>query len=151
MSGFMSGIHIINGKDVVIAPRADLCSVDLSYSSPSDGLLAGANLTRANLTGANLYHANLRGAKLRGAKLRGVFGWGVNLRNADLTNADLRGADLSNANLYETNLTSANLRGADLRGVHCLLSANLSGAKGDENTKLPYNYEVVDGFVQKRK
>jgi len=77
--------------------------------------------------GADLMGANLRGADLRGANLRGAYLIAANLRNADLKGADLLGADFRDADLS----------GADLTGSIFLIQAQLNGARGDANTKLP--------------
>jgi uncharacterized protein YjbI with pentapeptide repeats len=116
-----TGIHTINGKDVTIAP--------------------GANLTNANLRGANLYWANLHNANLSGAKLNNANLYQASLGYAKLTNANLQDANLSNANLLNANLYGANLSNADLTGAY------LKGATANENTKLPDTHEVVNGFV----
>jgi hypothetical protein len=95
---------LINGKEVSIAPEADLSCADLR-----DADLRGADLSGTSLRGADLSCADLRGANLSGASLRG--------------------ADLSCANLRGVNLRGVNLRGANLRGVN-LSCANLpSGFK----------------------
>lgn len=121
-----SGIHTINGKDVTIAPRANL----------SNANLYGADLTGVDLSNANLLNASLFNADLRYADLTG----------ADLSKANLRSADLTSADLTNTNLTNTNLTGANLSDTN-LYHANLTGTRGDENTKLPPTHEVVNGFV----
>ncbi len=85
---------LINGKELTIAPYADLRGADLR----------GANLRGANLHGANLHGANLYGANLYGANL-----YGANLYGADLHGADLHGADLHGANLYDADLRGAKI------------------------------------------
>ena len=88
---------LINGKDLKIAPQADLRNADLS---------------KANLLYANLSKADLRCVDLRNANLSNA-----DLRYADLYDADLRYADLSNADLSNADLRNADLSNADLSGV----------------------------------
>jgi len=154
-----TGIHTINGKDVIIADRANLRNANLTHANLQDAHLSVANMGGANLGGANLngvwlYRANLSSAYMVSAELHGA-----NLRNAKLTSADLRGASLSSANLFRANLTganltNANLTNADLRGADLtnadLRGANLTNTKGDEKTKLPDTHEVVGGLVVAR-
>ena len=54
-----TGIHTINGKDVTIAPDANL---------------SGANLSEANLSGADMAGANLTGATCPNGQKRGSGG-----------------------------------------------------------------------------
>ena len=70
---------IINGKEYIIEPGADLREADLRG---------------ANLAGAYLVEVDLRGADLTGANLMEAY-----LRGADLREADLRGTDLKGAKL----------------------------------------------------
>ncbi|MBN2798663.1 MAG: pentapeptide repeat-containing protein [Deltaproteobacteria bacterium] len=78
-------------------------------------------------TGADLIGKRLRRAKLGGAQLMGALLLGADLREADLSGADLRGADLR----------GADLSGADLTGAIFLTQAQLEGARGSAQTRLP--------------
>jgi hypothetical protein len=95
--GIPTGIHTINGKDVIIAPRADLREASLYRAS-----LYEANLNGANLHLADLSHANLSGADLQDADLSGADLYWANLRYANLSGANLRYANLRGAELSET-------------------------------------------------
>jgi uncharacterized protein YjbI with pentapeptide repeats len=87
-----------------------------------------------DLRGAYLYEAQLQGVDFRGADLNKT-----QLAHADLRNADLRGAKLSGAYLYKADLAGADLRGAELPAKMKLTHVNLSGAKFDDNTTLPFS------------
>jgi hypothetical protein len=98
---------------------------------------------------------DLRGAYLFEAKLARVDFRGANLDKAQLAHADLRGADLRGANLKNAFLFKADLSGADLRGAQLpaamkLTHVNLSGAKFDDATALPFAKDeaVSRGMVQ---
>lgn len=73
-------------------------------------------------SGARLARADLSRRDLRGARFLGTDLSGADLRRADLLGADLRHADLS---------------GADLRGALFLTQAQVNGARGDQETRLP--------------
>jgi len=89
-----------------------------------------------DLRGLYLYGAQLKNVDLRGADLDTT-----QLGHADLTGADLRGAKMVGAYLYKANLAGADLRGAvfskKLNGAE-LTRVNLTGAKFDEKTVLPF-------------
>ena len=106
---------LINGKELVIGPKANLNGANLR----------GAYLSDADLRGAYLSDADLRGANLRGVNLRGADLNGANLSDADLSWAYLRGANLRDANLRGANLRGANLREADLLGAYLRRVKNL--------------------------
>jgi len=144
-SGIPSGVHTINGKNVIIAPKTDLSGAKLR-----DANLRGADLQLANLQEARLIGANLQEANLQGANLGGAFLISADLSNANLSGSDLRGANLINALLEQADMSNADLRSADLRSAN-MSNAHLDGTTGDENTKLPSGYEVVNGFVQRTK
>ena len=130
---YPKGTHqTINGRNVTIAPGADLyrgnlTGADLTNADLTGAYLTGANLVRANLTGADLTNADLRSANLYRANLRGVDLRSANLVNADLTNANLSDAGLHNANLPNANLTNADLTNARL-GATNLTEADLTRA-----------------------
>jgi uncharacterized protein YjbI with pentapeptide repeats len=111
--------------------EADLTRADLSVADLSVADLTRANLTRANLSGAVLIEANLIRVNLSEANLTAAHLSGADLTGADLTAANLTRASLSGVNLTAANLTAANLSRANLTWPH------VSGACGDENTKLP--------------
>ena len=88
--------------------------------------LSGVNLNRADLSDAHFSGAILTEVKFSSTKLRGA-----DLRGANLTRAKLVRADLSDADLRG----GANLNHADLR------QAILIGAKYDDTTILPENFD----------
>ena len=128
-----SGVHTINGKDLTIAPNADLTLARMM----------NANLVRADLNNADLFSASLNGADLRGANLKDA-----SLMYADLRGANLEGADLRGATLYMTHFGNANLDGADLRGVNMrdafIEGSTFEGAKINTRTKFPDTNEFVN-------
>ncbi|MGL4109859.1 pentapeptide repeat-containing protein [Clostridium sp. LP20] len=77
---------------------------------------------RLNLIGLNLKKVNLRGEDLRGALLIAT-----DLRDVDLSGADLIGADMRDTDI----------RGANLSRSIFITQAQINGAKGDSNTRLP--------------
>jgi uncharacterized protein YjbI with pentapeptide repeats len=87
-----------------------------------------------DLRGAYLYEAQLGGVDFRGADLDRT-----QLGHADLHNADLRGAKLEGAYLYKADLSNADLRGAQLPAKMKLTHVNLTGAKFDDKTALPFD------------
>jgi len=86
-----------------------------------------------DLRGAYLYEAKLERVDFRGANLDRA-----QLGHADLRGADLRGANLKNAFLHKADLSGADLRGAQLPAAMKLTHVNLSGAKFDDATALPF-------------
>jgi uncharacterized protein YjbI with pentapeptide repeats len=94
---------------------------------------AAAAAQSKDLRGAYLFDAKLRGVDFRGADLDRT-----QLAHADLRNADLRGAKLRGAYLYKADLSGADLRGAELPEKMKLSHVNLSGAKFDDATALPF-------------
>ena len=139
---------------------ADLSDARLSEANLSRANLSGANLSEVYLSGANLIGADLSEAKLVGARLYEVNLGASNLSGADLSEAhlskanlngaNLSGADLSKANLSRANLSGANLRGANLnktvlrgaklRDVEGLMEADLVGAKYNDETEFPDDF-----------
>jgi len=74
---------------------------------------------------------------LHRANLAGQWLAGDDLRNANLSSANLVGANLSFANLSGADLSFADLSFANLSGARSLIQAQLDGACGNANTKLP--------------
>ena len=125
--------------------EADLQKAFLSLTDLQEADLQKADLISAKLQGANLISANLKWAKLQGANLQGA-----DLISANLKGADLKGADLISANLKGANLISANLISADLQGAN-LQGANLQGAKYDDNTTFPDDFNPKKhGMIRQR-
>ena len=87
------------------------------------------------------YTASLAGACLRQANLISC-----RMNNVDLWHADLTGAVLTCADLRDADLTGAQLYGADLVGAD-LAGAVLHKTRGDDETRLPEGYVVIDGLV----
>jgi uncharacterized protein YjbI with pentapeptide repeats len=87
-----------------------------------------------DMRGAYLYEAQLQGVDFRGADLDRT-----QLAHADLRGADLRGAKLSGAYLHKADLSGADLRGAQLPAKMKLTHVNLTGAKFDDATALPFD------------
>jgi uncharacterized protein YjbI with pentapeptide repeats len=115
------------------------------YLAGPSSYLVGANLPNLDLVGADLAGANLASANLAGTSLVGA-----NLTQASLSRAALAGADLSGATLAGTNfdsatLTSANLDKADLSTAS--LTSVVSGGVTGTPSKLPANWEDVDGYL----
>lgn len=94
---------------------------------------AGSSAARkkALRPGADWIGADLRKYDLRGISLRGACLIAADLRGADLTGTDLIGADLRDADLCGTNLAKSLF----------LTQAQINGAKGDIDTKLPDSLE----------
>jgi uncharacterized protein YjbI with pentapeptide repeats len=89
----------------------------------------GKDLRRAYLYGAQLERVDLRGANLNKAQLS----------HANLKDADLRGADLGGVYLFRADLSGADLRGAKFKNQSELLRVNVTGAKFDASTVLPFD------------
>jgi hypothetical protein len=98
-----------------------------------------------DLRGAYLYDAQLKGVDFRGANLDRT-----QLGHADLRGADLRGAKLKGAYLFKADLSGADLRGAELPEKMKLTHVNLTGAKFDDATALPFAQDeaVQRGMVK---
>ena len=114
----------------IVGPGVDLTGADLR-DVHFDVRTLGSFWTsiedpRANLSGAILKNANLSGS---------------NLNRVNCTNADFSGADLSNSFLHYVDFNGANLIGA-----------NLTGAKGTQNTQFDgaifVNYNVNPSLLQ---
>jgi uncharacterized protein YjbI with pentapeptide repeats len=86
-----------------------------------------------DLRGAYLYNAQLQRVDLRGANLNKA-----QLGHANLKDADLRGAKLGGAYLYQADLSGADLRGAEFKSRFDLHKVNLTGARFDRSTVLPF-------------
>jgi len=102
--------------------------------------LSGADLQQANLTNVQLSQANLSEANLSQSDL-----WQADLKQANLFKANLREAtlsraDFSGANLEGADFGNADLRGADLSKALNLERADLTGARYDENTQWPADF-----------
>jgi uncharacterized protein YjbI with pentapeptide repeats len=103
-------------------------------------LRRASRIVRAQVPGRkrNYHRADLIGARLRGAHLRGADLRGAYLIAADLSKADLRSADLLGADLRD-----ADLRGANLTDAIFLTRPQISAAKTDATTRLPFGPEPV--------
>src|SRR5258706_6501972 len=86
-----------------------------------------------DLRGAYLYSAQLVRVDLRGANLNKT-----QLSHANLKDADLRGAKLGGAYLFKADLSGADLRGAEFKSKSELHGVNVTGAKFDATTVLPF-------------
>jgi hypothetical protein len=86
-----------------------------------------------DLRGAYLYNAQLERVDLRGANLNKT-----QLGHANLKDADLRGAKLGGAYLYRADLSGADLRGAEFKSASDLHKVNVTGARFDSTTVLPF-------------
>jgi uncharacterized protein YjbI with pentapeptide repeats len=87
-----------------------------------------------DLRGAYLYRAQLERVDLRGANLNRT-----QLSRANLKDADLRGAKFGGAYLFKADLSGADLRGAQFKNKSELLQVNVTGAKFDASTVLPFD------------
>ena len=101
------------------------------------------------MKGSNLRHviafrAFLAKADLRRANLYGGYLYGADLRLADLQDANLRESNLNLADVQSADFDDAKLQGADLREATGLKPQQLSGACGDEDTKLPPGIKIKD-------
>jgi uncharacterized protein YjbI with pentapeptide repeats len=121
---------------------ADLSGADLRFADLRDAHLEEANGTKASLSNANMANVHWLSGKLRGADLNNAILRGADLSYADLIGATLIGATLSGAQLGNADLGGADLRGTALNDVNLILAKNLTsaqmdGACGNANTKLP--------------
>jgi uncharacterized protein YjbI with pentapeptide repeats len=113
--------------DVLILAEAIVNIAVPRRAPPTEGGLAGLELSRVNLRSANLRNTNLSRAilvvadlteaNLAGANLSGCILTNANLTRTVLTNANLHSATLRFAKLKRANLNSAILSYADLDGV----------------------------------
>lgn len=101
-------------------------------------LMAMTVATVAAAQGKDLRGAYLFKAQLERVDLRGAILTKTQLGQANLKNADLRGAKLGGAYVYQADLSGADLRGAEFKTRWELLRVNLTGARFDNTTKLPF-------------
>lgn len=129
--------------------EVNLSGVDLRGAILDGAILKGADLRSADLTNARLVKATLANAKLTNARLESADLSGAELVGADLRAANLRRTAFNGANLRDTDFRGADLRGADLKNTANLTQAQLDGACGDNQTKLPQDLTIVfcTGFV----
>lgn len=99
--------------------------------------------SRAPLPAKSYRDADLAGRSLAGADLRRH-----DLHNALLIAADLRGADLRGADLRAADLRDCDVRGADLTGCLFVSTAQLHGARGDQDTRIPAHLDRPAHWVQ---
>jgi uncharacterized protein YjbI with pentapeptide repeats len=104
-------------------------------------------LAHADLTNQCVKHGNLEGADFDGAKLILMCMSYGDFRNASFRDADLSGANLAHASLDGADLSGARLtitsiRAADLSRARGLTQAQLDGACGDADTRLPAHLHV---------
>jgi len=120
----LAGVHIPGANlHAAYLPDATLSLADITSADLREATLTDADLTGAILTKANLTEADLHGARLGDARLPGT----------DLTRANLRGADLTDVILVDTILD-----GADLRDTIGLTPLQLTHARTDAKTLLPW-------------
>ncbi|HAT72777.1 MAG TPA: hypothetical protein DCS63_08170 [Elusimicrobia bacterium] len=122
---------------------AGLMSADLKNVNLRAANLRGAYMQGADLRGTELTNSIMNGAVLTGANLTEATMQATNLTMTDLTGANLNRAKLKlarfhGANLSKATLIEADLRGADLTRPLNLEMADLSGAKYNDDTKLPW-------------
>jgi uncharacterized protein YjbI with pentapeptide repeats len=115
----------------------DLFQVDLSYKE-----LEGRDLSKSRLRQAELSLATFDGSKLSGANLSVSNAYGARFARTDFSGADLSNSTLVGSWFGSAVMTGADLRGANLSGSYLftakgLTQDQLSGACGDESTKLP--------------
>jgi uncharacterized protein YjbI with pentapeptide repeats len=106
----------------VDASRAQFADTDFANAELPDAIFVQARLSGASFAGAKAMRANFLRADLRGASLLYARLDGADFTQADVRNARFRGASLAGANLA----TARNLTAAQLRG-----------ACGDSQTRLP--------------
>ena len=148
-------------KGLLIGPRANLTSTDLSNLD-----LTGANLSHANLTNATISNSNLTNANLSSAKLIGLRGltvkgspklpkqWAVvsnNLvgPNAKLSRSVFNGGDFSGVSLVGTDLSESTLSGLKLGSVD-FSKANLTAVKSSKlsgTPTLPLHWQMSSGYL----
>jgi len=91
-----------------------------------------ARIGKLDAAGVNLEDADFSHAVLPGARFAGAV-----LRAASFRGAKLHASDFTRAELAEADFTDAELVGADLETALHLTQAQLQGACGDSETKLP--------------
>jgi hypothetical protein len=126
------------GSAVINVGRADLRGADLADAELSETKLYHVRFERAILHRARLKRADMSRAQLQRADLRDTT-----LVETKLTGANLSEADLGGARLRKADLSDADLRGTVLKGVEDLEDATLEGARADERTKWPHDFEPV--------
>ena len=102
-----------------------------SYKKRIDSHTRGIPLKKANLYFAQLYDINLLKTDLTG----------VDLTNANLSGANLTRANLTDTNLHDTNLAGAKLYGTDLKKALYWDTAIFEGARYDETTEFPPDFD----------
>ena len=128
--------------DGFVLNGASLQGVQLAQADLHSVILMDSDLQHANLAAASLERAVLRKTNLRDSDLRHA-----NMNRADLFRANLAGADLRDASLDACFLKCANLRGADLSTARGLTDAQIAGAFGNDETRLPDGLARPAGWV----
>jgi uncharacterized protein YjbI with pentapeptide repeats len=166
-----SKYRILDG--VLLGPKVNLASADLTRAAFSNIDLSGADLTNTNLSTAILSGTILNGALLSGtnvtsttlgtAQLAGVRSLNIAGTPLDLPDnwslinglligpgADLSGAHLENIGLSARDLTGVILTGAYVDGLD-LSYSNLSMAKSGSlkgtPDQLPTDWRLIDGYL----
>lgn len=120
----------------------NLFQANLAYRDISNLNLRGSRLRQANLSLTTMDGTNFSGADLSVANLFGGRFTAASFRNANLSQAVLVGAYFGSADFSGATLTGVNLSGADLTTAHNLTQTQLSGACGDEYTRLPRGLQI---------
>jgi len=118
-------------------PGCNLFQADLANREIKGRSFAGARLRQADLSAAVMNATSFAHADLRDVNAYGAVFTGASFAGADLTNAGMVGTYLQGADLHGARLSGANFSGAEMDRARGLTQGQLSGACGDEATRLP--------------
>ena len=144
-------LYGVRGQNVTlhaaVMEDATLTGAELTHSTLSDTDMRRAELARGRFHDNDFRRADLSGAKLSGADLARSDFTDARLDNAALDGATLDGSRLTNVSFGLADMTGATLKdthlpGSDLHLVAGLTQAQLDGACGDRNTRLPAGLSV---------
>lgn len=139
-------LYGVTGQQVIMR-GAVLEDATLTDAALSHSIMRQANLHRADISSGQFHNNDFRSANLISASAQASDFSHSNFNHARLDNADFSGAILNGAHFNGTrfgftNLTSASLIGANLSDADLtqsigLTQAQLDGACGNMNTRLP--------------
>ncbi|MBV9994193.1 MAG: pentapeptide repeat-containing protein [Caulobacteraceae bacterium] len=134
--------QIARARGGASCPGCNLFQADFSNLELKDRNFAGARLRQADLSAAVMNRTSFARGDLRDLNAFGAVLGGVNFAGANLANASFVGAYLEGANFRGANLSGANFSGAEMARAVGLTEAQLAGACGDADTRLPHGLRL---------
>jgi uncharacterized protein YjbI with pentapeptide repeats len=134
--------QIARAKAGASCPGCNLFQADFQNSELKGKNFARSRLRQADMSAAVMNHTSFAGADLRDVNAYGAVFTGANFAGANMTNATFVGAYLEGANLRGAHLSGVNFSGAEMNRALGLTQGQLSGACGDDSTRLPRGLHV---------